>query len=160
MRLELSPVTVADLEAAATVYGPETGDLVAPACQFGWPVEPSDTDGLSRRAAWSVQQQINQLAIDPTVRMVKVIDHDAPAGPQQIVSLGRWHEYPEGWKQAGDLEVSGKQARKDLGEWPQGMSREFFTALLDGLIGTRLDWQGTGPCWGKPETCTAHEYSL
>ena len=137
MRLEVQPVAASDIEATAKLYGQVTGDLVPPATQFGWHIESFDISSQARRAAWAADRQSGPFELDPTMRMVKVVDLDAVPGPSQMVSLGRWHDYPEGYTVLGDYEVSGMQSRSELKDWPDGLKKEFFTAMLDGIFATR-----------------------
>jgi len=57
MQLHLLPVTPSDLDLAATLHGPATGDFVSPTCAASWPIAPPDLQGAKRRAEWSCRQQ-------------------------------------------------------------------------------------------------------
>lgn len=160
MHLQVETVTPADLDAAATIYGPETGDLVAPLCQICWAVDPTDTDSARLRAEWSCQQQKDLLTADPSTRFVKVIDTDV-LPDQQIVALGRWHEYPSGYTQVEDLEVTGLKDREAPDTWPKSLNKAFYTGFLDECLAGRREWMGHGHYWGStPDLPLLHSIIL
>lgn len=144
MRLVLQPVTPKDLGRAKSIYGSETGDLVAPAHSAFWQVQ--DDESAKKRAEWSLQQQKEQLEHDPFVRMVKVVDAE---NNDEIISLGRWHEFPNGNEQVGDLEFSGLKSRDDPAAWPENFPKEAYLKFYDDALAARKEWQGNVHCWGE-----------
>lgn len=138
---------MSDLEAASSIHGPSTGDLTAAACSVCWHVEPTDLSAAKHRAEWSCQQQKDLLQNDSTTRFVKVVDTDAQPG-EQIVALGRWHEYMKGYEHMGDLEVTGLKDRNDPTTWPEGLNKPFYTGFLDQCFAQRRAWMGEGHYWG------------
>ena len=139
MHFELHSATAEDLKQVATLYGPETGDLIGPALAMCWHVEPNDLAGAKRRAEWSYRQQLAffQPRLDTTVRLVKVIDTDAPAG-KDIVALGRWHEFSHGWVPHAPGSSDGRHAetrsKLDQDDQTSEEFKEFNTALYLSLI--------------------------
>jgi len=148
MHLTLLPATPADLDAAASLYSPETGDLSAAACTVCWPVDPTDEPGLKARAVWSCQQQKEVLENDLTTRFVMIIDSDASAA-EAIVAFGRWHEYTNGYQHVDDLETTGLKDRHDTATWPTGLNKSFYLGFLDQCFAQRRQWMGEGGhYWG------------
>jgi len=150
MHLVLQPASVADIEATANTFGPEKGDLVAPALQAVWHLpEPSSSDHLEaakRRAEWSARQQADLARNDPTVHWVKVVDTDKG---DEMVGLGRWHLYEKGFENYGDHEICGTKDRKDPDTWPEGLNKELLLGLLDPCFADRRKWMGEGRYWGE-----------
>lgn len=145
MKLHLSEATAADIDTAQQFYGPEKGDLLAPALLHFWPLTNShDEDAARRRVEWSCQQQKDILENDPTTRFVKVVDLDKDG---EVVAFGRWHRYLNGYIPAGDLEFAGLKDRNDPETWPVGLLKDLYLALLDGLMAARDGWIGKRHCW-------------
>ena len=145
MRFQIKEVTSADIEAARSIYGPETGDLSAAAAGVGWHVEPNNTEALKQRAEWSCQQQKDLLENDPTTRFVMVVDADKN---DEIVAFGRWHRYPNGYQLKTDLEAVGLKDRNDPATWPEGFHKDFYLGFLDDLLADRPAWMGQDHYWG------------
>lgn len=143
MKLLLKPALPQDLENAKSIYGSDSGDLVAPAHSAFWHVE-NDCDA-KKRAEWSLQQQKEQLENDPFARFVKVVDED---NDEEIVAMGRWHDFPNGNEQVVDLEYSGLKSREDPAAWPDGFPREAYLKFYDECLAARKEWQGNVHCWG------------
>jgi len=144
MQFKLEPLVPADLDAAKSYYGPESGDLEAAMAGICWHPDPSDLPTLKARAEWSCQQQKDLFEIDPTTRFVKVIDTDAPTG-REIVATGRWYEYIDGYKRYGDLEAIGLKDRDDPATWPEDFNKTFYLGCIDECMGARPGWLGEGP---------------
>lgn len=147
MKLVVQEATSADIGAAKGIYGPETGDLCAAACAAGWPItDPNDTETAKSRAEWSCKQQQDLVENDPTVRFVKVINEENNG---DIVAVGRWHRYPNGYQHVADLEAAGLKNRDDPATWPDGFHKDFYLGFLDDLFAARRSWMGKGHYWGS-----------
>ena len=95
------------------------------------------------------------------MRLVKVIDTDAPAG-KDIVALGRWHEFSRGWVPHAPRSSDGRHAetrsKVDQEDQTTEEVKEFntplYTQLLEELLNRRRDPErfGTGPQWGESLT--------
>ncbi|KAK4502978.1 hypothetical protein PRZ48_006405 [Zasmidium cellare] len=142
MKLVLEPALPQDLEQAKAIYGSEKGDLVAPAHSAFWHAD-NDQDAR-KRAEWSLQQQKEQFENDPFVRFVKVVDVDQD---NEIIAMGRWHDFPNGNEQVGDLEYSGLRSRDDPAAWPDGFPKEAYLRFYDECLAARKEWQGNVHCW-------------
>ena len=149
MHLELCEASQADLKIASSIHGPDTGDLAAAACQIAWPVDASDATAAKRRAEWSLQQQAELFANDPTTHFMKVVDIDKD---DEIVAFGRWHKYEHGYQHQGDLEICGKKDRNDPTTWPEGLNKDFYVGFLDPLFAERRSWMGEGRYWSTSRT--------
>lgn len=147
MKLAVREATPRSFEIAKTIYGPEKGDLCAAAVPFGWAApEAGDLESARKRAEWSCQQQQDFLGRDPTVRLMQVVDEDSN---DEIVAFARWHRYPEGFMEIGDMETCGAKDRNDPATWPAGFDKELYTGLLDDLIRQRIEWIGNQHCWSR-----------
>lgn len=119
MQLRIKEVTPADIEAAKSIYGPETGDLCAAAVGVSWPSDSSNIDLCKQRAEWSCQQQREVLENDPTTKFIMVVDADKN---DEMIAFGRWHRYLNGYQHMPDLEAVGVKDRNTpvsiaMGDW-------------------------------------------
>lgn len=146
MRLTLKPANAADIVQAGKFFEPKTGNLIAPSIPFIWPVDDSDTKGLQARSQWSMEQQLDLFKNDPTAHWLKVVDEDADG---ELVSLARWHEYPQGYQYFADLEFVGSKDINSPSTFPPGINKEAYLDLLQPVFAQRRDWMGTGHYWGK-----------
>ncbi|KAK5111404.1 hypothetical protein LTR85_012178 [Meristemomyces frigidus] len=153
MHLTVQPVVPTDFDTAKHLYGPETGDVVAPLCAAIWHVDPTDTATAKHRAEWSCQQQKELLEGAPTAHVVKVVDTDAKPG-EEIVAIARWHEYKRGNEHIGDLELIGRKDRDDPATWPEGLDRDFYLGFCDEAYSARRAWMGEGHYWGMSTSNT------
>lgn len=153
MKLELQPATKADVQATASIYGPQTGDLVAPLLLVGWPLtEPNDLDNARSRAEWSAQQQVDLMENDPSTQFVKVVDKD---NNNDIVCLARWHKYTNRYPmELQNLEICGLKDRNDPATWPEGfVNKELFVSFLDEACVARNQWIPDKEYWGRYQHC-------
>lgn len=151
MHLVLKEVTEADIARSANFFEPDRGFLLAPALSLCWPVDDEDTQNLKTRAVWSAQQQVDIHSRDPTTRFIQVTDEDANG---ETVALGRWHEYTNGYKQFGTLEIAGSKDINSPTTWPAGLLKDVYMDLLVPLFATRQDWMTSGHCWGMQHPFT------
>lgn len=145
MPLQLAPVERQDFDRMSAYKFNRDGDLIAPIVPRFWPSTASD-DLNSERNSWSIQQQRNIFDNDTTVRFVKVTDTDN----DEIVSLGRWHYYENGYQhpQFTAAELNGTQPDADP-VWPVGANGPLAEAVLIPILEVRPKWMGQKPQWGK-----------
>ena len=150
MKFEIQEATSSHIEAAKSIYGPDTGDLSAPAVGLGWPpTDPNNIESARKRVEWSCQQQKDLLENDPTTRFIKVIDANKH---NEIVAFGRWHRYPNGFQQMGDLEIAGLKDRDNPSTWPENFNKGPYLGFFDEACAARTSWMGSDHCWGVSPT--------
>ena len=146
MPLQVRLLEAADFQTLSRYIHHEGGDLIAPLVPMIWLISKDDAAN-TKRNEWSLRQQEDIYREDPTVHFMKVIDTDAG---DEIISLARWHFYPEGYKHAemGAWELNGTAADADK-TWPKEINVPLAKALLEGILCERHEWQIHGPQWSK-----------
>lgn len=122
---------------------PEHGDLISPFLATGWPA--STTEERIARNTWGTAQQREIFLHDPTAVFMKVVDTET----QNIISMSRWHRYPQGYDylKHSSLEFNAfTKSEIDL-QWPTGINEALYKGLLRGVFPLRQKWQKPGPCW-------------
>ena len=98
MSLVLQPVQLEDFETIIKHKFFQGGDLVPPPMSpLCWPVQTPGEAG--RRLEYSVHQQRQRLLYDTTTRFMKAVD--TSTSPHEIISMSRWHYYPDGYHWRG-----------------------------------------------------------
>ncbi|KAJ5611267.1 hypothetical protein N7510_007986 [Penicillium lagena] len=104
MVLQVLPLQLSDFEdliSHATLHDPGD-DLVGPPTPICWP--PSTPAAALSRATFHFAKQRSRFLGDPTVRYMKVVDTGTVASPKNsIISIARWHFYPQGYNFATQL---------------------------------------------------------
>lgn len=101
MSLQLLPLELTDFETLISqpnLYEPGD-DLVGPPTPICFPVNTKE-DALLRSTFHFAKQRLRFIS-DPTVRYMKVIDTSSPKN--EIVSIARWHFYPQGYDFASNI---------------------------------------------------------
>jgi len=146
MPLELRPVEAADFDVMSRYMFREGGDLIAPLVPIIWPTSDDDAAN-TKRNNWSLQRQKDIFYQDPTVKFLQVVDTDRD---DEIISLARWHYYPEGFKPDTMLawELNGTHPDADE-NWPQKINVPLAKAVLISIVTARPGWMGKEPQWGE-----------
>ena len=146
MPIEVRPVEVGDFDVMSKYVFNKGGDLTAPLVPMIWPT--SEDDALNtERANWSLSQQKDMFHQDPTVKFMKAVDTD---NEDEIISLARWHYYPEGFKSDTMMAWELNGTLPDADEtWPRGINVSLAKALLIPLLKARPEWMGSKPQWGE-----------
>ena len=145
MPLVLEEVKLSDFPKIASYIDPsdQGDDLVSPAVSPAYPV--TNEKDARARIALSNKQQEDFLRLDPTTRLVKVVDTDQ--GADEIIALARWNRYQEGFK-VSRLDYCGDADPDDEASWPEGMDVKLYKELCDAVY-LHTDWMGEGPYWRK-----------
>ena len=145
MPLTLSCVVAEDFEVMKSYAHSEQGDLVSPIVMHTW-VDVPTTDAEMERNLWSMKQQLKQFQEDKTAVFLKVTDNETG----EIISLARWHLYPEGFQadQNSWMEVDAFAPPGVESDWPERLNVPLHKGFLEAIDGDRPRWQGNQPCWG------------
>ena len=140
MPIEVSPVTQDDFIHIRKLTRAD-GQLTTPAVDFAMPVR---TDAAAQlRHEWSIDQQADIKANEPTARQVKAVDS---ARPSEILAIARWHCYTDGYAPSA-LEYAGCKPKDDPVSYPEGFNKEIYNVFLDKIFQGRKEWTGRGKMW-------------
>ena len=156
MPFEIQLVTLTDFDYIATLSEEPLGSLIDPVLFDVWPVS-TNAESL-RRSAWSAQQDKGRFQLDPTVKFVKVVDtgcldldHGEGTARKEIVSLARWHYYPDGYPQENTwMEIDVFARPPAVPSFPEGLDGEEMQSFLSEATAERGRWELTkkgSPCW-------------
>lgn len=157
MPLQVLPVVLADFDALETFTEEQGGTLIDPMLLDAWPVSTSEE--ADRRNKWSAAQNRRRFRIDKSARFVKVIDTDLEPS-DQIISLARWHDYPEGFPLANTwMEVDVLASPPQKPHFPDGLKGEEVVTFLDAATKMIREWHMTANrCWMLTTLITRSEH--
>lgn len=107
MPLQLLPLQESDIPTLLT--HPINDDVIGSPYDVCWPVRTEAEDSI--RKEWYFKRLRHKLLHDPSARFVKVVEtsektSDPPQiseeGTDEIISVARWHYYPNGYEVAED----------------------------------------------------------
>lgn len=145
MSFRIEPFQDEDFDTISGFVLSKDGDLAAAAATVCWHAEGDES--TRARYLWSLKQQRDIYANDPTAHFVKAVDTQNGNG---IAAIARWHFYPDGYQDKfTPLEYLGTADPEDDGSWPEGLNKALYKAILDPLLEARRSWMGDGPYWGE-----------
>lgn len=143
MTLQIVPLTMDELTAMendTNIYEPGD-DLVGPPIPICWPVRTSAE--AQTRLRVHMAKQSERLQKDPSVHYLKVVNDS-----HSIVSIARWHFYPNGYSYAreGHWEQYPPAALSE--PWARGFNIPLNNFILGSRDAERECWMPRGrPCW-------------
>jgi hypothetical protein len=142
MPLQLCPLAVSDFEdliSHATLHE-LNDDLVGPPTPICYPISTPE-EALSR-STFHFSKQRARFIGDPTVRYMKVVDNDNYK--KSIVSIARWHFYPNGY----DLTTQLHWELHPLSPSPHQFNIPLHNHILSVRDSARSSWiPSNEPCW-------------
>jgi GNAT superfamily N-acetyltransferase len=144
MHLQLCPLELHDFDelvSHATSY-PPGDDLVGPPTPICWLVKTREE--AHARLAFHFNKQQSRFSHDPTVRYMKVID---TADKNSIISLARWHFYPNGYNFNTEIhwETHDLEPEQSI---PHGFNIALHNHILTTRDAARSSWiPANAPCW-------------
>ena len=158
--LVLQVVRLEDFDIVAKHQFFDGGDLVPPPTSpLCWPVKTPEEAGS--RLKYSTHQQRQRFLYDRTTRFMKVVD--TSTSPHEIISMARWHYYPEGFNWRGrtwqDMDsipapnfATGETPEilpldpKTQGRLPpEGFNTDLYNFIVGTTIEARGGWHRGGP---------------
>ncbi|RDW63739.1 hypothetical protein BP6252_11284 [Coleophoma cylindrospora] len=145
MPLQLCPVELQDfdeLASHATTYPPgeDLTGLPTPICCI-----VTTKEEAAARLAFHFNKQRTRFVGDPTVRYMKVIDTD---NPNPIISIARWHFYPNGYDFEAEIPWEMHIPTPELQpSIPQDFNIPAHNHFLRSRDGARTSWvPANAPC--------------
>jgi hypothetical protein len=139
MPLRILPLRLSDFDAVITQASSSApgDDLVGAPNPWVWPV--STVEEAKTRIEFCMSLQRQRFLHDSTCHFIKVVDLPSEIVPEdedEIVSIARWHRYPEGFKydEHGHWELAAEHAKTY-----EGAMSEAFNMKLHDLIFTQRD---------------------
>ena len=144
MHLQVCPLQLQDFEeliSHAASY-PPGDDLVGPPTPICCVVKTREES--EARLTFHFNKQRSRFTGDPTVRYMKVVD---TANNNSIISLARWHFYPNGYN--FDTEIHWETHNPIPGQSiPQGFNIPLHNHILTTRDAARSSWiPANSPCW-------------
>ena len=143
MGLQILPLTIDDFSALinqANIF--ELGDdLVGPPVPVCWPV--STCEEAQTRLQVHMAKQLQRHMYDPSINYLKVVD-----GSGSIVSLARWHWYPNGYtyEKEGHWETYPETSLSE--PWAKQFDIPMNNFILGSRDAARCSWiEKDQPCW-------------
>ena len=143
MGLQLLPLTIDNFSALinqANIF--EIGDdLVGPPAPVCWPV--STREEAQTRLRVHMAKQLQRHMYDPSVNYVKVVD-----GTGSIVSLARWHWYPNGYSYEKESHWETYPETSLSEPWARQFNIPLNNFILGSRDAARCNWIAKDqPCW-------------
>ena len=124
----------------ANIY-PPGDDLVGPPTPICWPVTIQSE--ARRQLEFHMTKQKERFLGDTSARYLKIVDEETG----EIVSMARWHWYPEGYSYTKGIEWETHNAVEGR-PWPNDMNIELHNWMLMARDSEREHWQEKGKaCW-------------
>ena len=152
MPLKLLPLELGDFDIITeNVNEHEVGDdlIAPPASPLCWPVQ--NKAEAEARTIWTMKKQKERYVSDATVRYLKVVEYvDSQPGPGNgdIISMGRWHWYPNGYHFEREFEQDIEEIAPPKTGWPSGYKALLHLQIVREVCLHRVKWTEPGrPCW-------------
>jgi GNAT superfamily N-acetyltransferase len=101
-------------------------------------------------------QQRHRFLLDSTTRFMKATE----AGSSEIISIARWHYYPDGSRWSGktwqDMDTISAPGWKD--DLPNEFNQDAWDLFATQIFISRKSWRDPGPCWQLMVMTTRESY--